>query len=265
MVSFVQFMLEGEEPPKATLASIKSLSLEAQVSETCLAVWKSFNQAHELVRFVLDRIAKGEDFPRLVDAVRFLDVWTGRAFQFMELVGHELRASSVDTCIHDAALRFAGQAFGAFKIAAFAQANQSDQEGWLQPEEYLKRIRLPDLVLMNDRLAVEKARTLERVCQKVVVDPQQLLPNGVSLMDVALLVNDGDVSAAKKTKKRWHNLREPHLPTSVGADPLHAQAKLYPPSAILEFAKIVEGCSDADFSRHLIALRAKARRPRPSE
>ncbi len=152
MVYHVQFLAEGEVPPFDPFATTP---LEEKVSEASLYVWRAFNQAHELVRFVLDLIARNEDFPRIMDALRHLRVWHGRAFQMMELVGNELRASSFDTCAHDAALRFAGQAAGAFTMA-----------GHTQKDEYLSRLHLPDLLTMNDRLKVESARTLERLRPK---------------------------------------------------------------------------------------------------
>lgn len=86
--------------------------------------------------------------------------------------------------------------------------------------------------------------------------------SGVSLIDVALLLSDGEKSAAKLTKKRWSNSRNPKLPESIGFDPSHSQSKLYSPSAILQFVKILETLSDADVSRHLVTLRQKERLPR---
>gem|GEM_PF-6971742 len=92
---------------------------------------------------------------------------------------------------------------------------------------------------------------------------REIRATGISLRDAALLVTDGDEKAAKITIRRWHNSRSPELPPSIGFDLLHKQKKLYPPSAILKFAQIVEGFSDVDFSGHLAALNAKARCPRP--
>lgn len=92
---------------------------------------------------------------------------------------------------------------------------------------------------------------------------RKIRATGISLRAAALLFTDGDEKAATNTIRRWHNSRSPQLPPSIGFDPLHSQTKLYPPSAILQFAQIVEGFSDVDFSGHLAALNAKARCPRP--
>lgn len=202
----VQFMAEGEEPPVVTHIEFHRLSLEVRVSDTWLAVWKAFNQAHELVRFVLEKIAKQEDFPRSLDAVRFLNVWSSRALQLMEWSGNELRASCVDTCAHDSALRFAGQASGSFTMA-----------GLTDDDQYLRKLQLPDLWAMNDRLNVEKARTLERVRAKSAVDPQSrswlksgLPPGGWHMTPLCGLLKEivqwagtTDKTLHAKNGKRW--------------------------------------------------------------
>lgn len=181
MVYRVQFMAEGEELPILTHTEFHRLSLEVRVSETWKAVYKAFNQAHELVRFVLEKIAKQEDFPRGPEAIRFLNVWTSRAFQFMEWSGNEFRASCVDTCAHDSALRFAGQAGGSFTMA-----------GIENDDEYLRKQQLPDLWATNDRLNVEKARTLERVREKTnrVIGKTQL--------------SEGNQTAEWPPDEQWH-------------------------------------------------------------
>ena len=160
MVSFVQFMAEGEEPPVATFATIDSRSLEARVSETCLAVRRAFNQGHELLRFILDKIAKQEGFPKFSEADRFLRVWHSRAFQLMERCGNEIRVISDGTCAHDAALRFAGQVYGSLTMT-----------GITEDDDHLRRVQLPNLETMNDRLKVEMARALDRVREKSAVEP----------------------------------------------------------------------------------------------
>jgi hypothetical protein len=85
------------------------------------------------------------------------------------------------------------------------------------------------------------------------------VPKGVSLRDVALLLNEGDQDSATKTKKRWQALRKPKLPKSLGACSADGQSGLYVPSAILEFVKIVENLPAERISRMNRALKAKRR------
>jgi len=58
-------------------------------------------------------------------------------------------------------------------------------------------------------------------------------PRGVTLMQAAMMVNDGDRELAKQTKKRWHN--SGRLPKPIGVNPARRQEHVYAPSAMAAF------------------------------
>lgn len=82
---------------------------------------------------------------------------------------------------------------------------------------------------------------------------------GVSLLDVALLLNDGDDAAARTTRKRWQNSRNPPLPDSIGDDSEDSRTKLYAPSAIFAFVEIVEVRLKAEIAEFQKQLRHRVR------
>jgi hypothetical protein len=43
-------------------------------------------------------------------------------------------------------------------------------------------------------------------------------PKGISLLDVALLLNESDLDAARETRRRWYNSKAPKLPEGIGKD-----------------------------------------------
>ncbi len=88
------------------------------------------------------------------------------------------------------------------------------------------------------------------------------LPKGVSLLDVALLLVEGDVAAAKETRKRWHNSRNPELPDSIGEDSEDCRAGLYSLSAIFDFIKIVEVRSESEIADYRQRIQHRVRRIR---
>jgi hypothetical protein len=90
---------------------------------------------------------------------------------------------------------------------------------------------------------------------------------GVSLMDAALVLNDGDLELAKQTKYRWTRTERSffeHLPRPIGTDPRHAQTLLFEPSTICALIERVEGAHVCRQSRLLQALKLRARYARPN-
>jgi len=85
---------------------------------------------------------------------------------------------------------------------------------------------------------------------------------GVSLLDAALILNDGDKGLAIEKKTAWQKSRDPKVPESIGNCPKHKQAKLYAPSAICDFLEKVEGESICKKYRLRKALLEKSRPPR---
>jgi hypothetical protein len=85
---------------------------------------------------------------------------------------------------------------------------------------------------------------------------------GVSLLDAALILTHEDKQLAQQTVRRWHRLREPPKPPTIGNCPEHKQRKLYAPSALSDWVEKVEGtalCSEHQLRQR---LRRKARQPR---
>ena len=75
---------------------------------------------------------------------------------------------------------------------------------------------------------------------------------GVSLLDAASLLNDGDTNLARETVARWQKQRKVKLPASIGNCPKHSQRKLYEPSALSDF---LEKIGDLESSRKKGVLR----------
>jgi hypothetical protein len=63
---------------------------------------------------------------------------------------------------------------------------------------------------------------------------------GLALLDAALLANDDDRDAARETKKRWNNNRDPKLPTPMGVAQSHCQRAIYDGDELLKFIAIVD-------------------------
>ena len=100
----------------------------------------------------------------------------------------------------------------------------------------------------------------------MVTTPAETLADiviGVSLLDAALTLNDGDEDLAREKKSSWQKLRDPKMPESIGNCPNHRQVKLFAPSAICDFIEKVEGkplCQKYGIRK---ALLEKSRPPRP--
>ena len=84
-------------------------------------------------------------------------------------------------------------------------------------------------------------------------------PVGVTLLDAALALCDGDDVAAKAVKDRWRKLREPKRPDAIGKDPSHCQTNLYEPAAIVAWLKKIQTFDKPVVLRELTLI---ARRPR---
>ncbi|RLS51878.1 MAG: hypothetical protein DWH91_17920 [Planctomycetota bacterium] len=63
---------------------------------------------------------------------------------------------------------------------------------------------------------------------------------GLALLDAALLANEDDRDAARETKRRWNNNRDPKLPTPMGVAQSHRQRAIYNCDELLEFIAIVD-------------------------
>lgn len=138
----------------------------------------------------------------------------------------------------------------------------------------LGRSRISDAVAESIRVAVELAGRLKpmrmeqlaagipRPSQKSKIPKSTKSPSlivGISLRDVASLLTDGDPEAIRDTKRRWHNSRDPKLPTSLGKCAADNRSGLYAPSAILKFVKNVEGLTFPEISKIKQQLRARSR------
>lgn len=91
----------------------------------------------------------------------------------------------------------------------------------------------------------------------VPTEIETVSPTGVSLMDAALLLTDGDAQAASATVKRWQDSRSPKLPIGIGKCPHHAQRNLYEVGELLKVLSVLEGEQKAASIR--TSLRQKKR------
>lgn len=110
------------------------------------------------------------------------------------------------------------------------------------------------------KAAAGLVKLLERVKQVLSDSPGE----GVSLLDAALIINDGDLALAREKKKAWQKLRKPKLPASIGNCPKHSQVKLFAPFALADFVEKTEGEALCTKYKLRQGLRAMAREPRHS-
>lgn len=66
-------------------------------------------------------------------------------------------------------------------------------------------------------------------------------PIGVTLRQVAAIFAHGDLEMQEKILKRWNKKREPKKPQDLGVSPSDMRCKIYRITAILKWAKKVEG------------------------
>lgn len=85
---------------------------------------------------------------------------------------------------------------------------------------------------------------------------------GVSLLDAALLLNDGDYSLARQTVDRWQKQRSVEKPSSIGNCPNHKQVKLFAPLAICDFIEKIGDIDAVAKKRLLTGLVTNRRAPR---
>ncbi|MCA9057570.1 MAG: hypothetical protein KDA85_03695, partial [Planctomycetaceae bacterium] len=77
---------------------------------------------------------------------------------------------------------------------------------------------------------------------------------GISLLDAALAVNDGDNELAKETKKRWERDARTKL-NPVGTSSRHRQRLLYELEAMLQFIREMENDDAAKKCKKVLALK----------
>lgn len=148
-------------------------------------------------------------------------------------------------------------------VTKFCCMALSEWNGGDRPKaaQRLTNCQTPDVANVHMRLSAEHEAWKARLRLDALLSPSQNTPvsMGVSLRDVASLLNDGDPDAIRDTKKRWHNSRDPKLPDSLGKCAADNKSGLYAPSAILEFVQKVEALSDPVISTMKRQLRANLR------
>ena len=93
--------------------------------------------------------------------------------------------------------------------------------------------------------------------------PKETTPGmGVSMLDAALSLNEGDLTISRETVDRWQKKRAPKRPADIGIDPKHSQIKLYEPNALVNFIRKSDGVSRYDYRKLRQELELKARKPR---
>jgi len=88
---------------------------------------------------------------------------------------------------------------------------------------------------------------------------------GVSMMDAAMILNDGNDRLALHSVGRWQkNRKHKELLKFVGYDAKHSQRKLFTPPSLVTFLEKVEPAQGTDSRRLLTTLGRMARQPIPS-
>ena len=140
-----------------------------------------------------------------------------------------------------------------------------------RPRDALKRLFAEPLTVENvERNAVllgplvsDLRRTWENEKVERWEDGARITPSrtkeGVSLLDVALLLNDGEIDSATHSRKRWQNSRNVALPPKLGADDADGLSALYSLSDLLEFVEEIERLQPAAKSDLRRKLRPKLR------
>lgn len=82
---------------------------------------------------------------------------------------------------------------------------------------------------------------------------------GVSLLDAASILNDGDTKLARETVARWQKSRRKAIvkPPSIGFSTEHSQRKLFAPSALTDWVEDFEGegrCREHNLRERLIRM-----------
>ena len=91
---------------------------------------------------------------------------------------------------------------------------------------------------------------VDRTESKVdILSGESALVYGISLLSAALLITEGDRTAAEKTKKRWHRSSKPE---GIGRAEKKSDTVLYSPTVLAEF--IIEQGDWHDGAKTLVAL-----------
>jgi hypothetical protein len=108
------------------------------------------------------------------------------------------------------------------------------------------------------RLISEAAQTEVAICSLLSTNGDQN-KQGVSLRDIALLIDDDPV-AASKVVKEWTNSKK-ITAQSIGKCPHDGRAQLYELSEILSDVEKLSGLDRSEIRTYRAALRAKLRDP----
>jgi len=105
------------------------------------------------------------------------------------------------------------------------------------------RVVIDHQVTVDHRVDMSMGNSCENEEHRVQPSPEEEVsdpprPRGVTLMQAAMMVNDGDRELAKQTKKRWHNSGQ--LPKPIGVKPSRSQEHVYSPSAMAAFLEKME-------------------------
>ncbi len=162
-----------------------------------------------------------------------------------------LVAGTMYTTAHEAAEGHAEAAL----LAWDSFEGENDREKCEDLQRRLQGIKCPDLYHQIEWEYSNALEGLEPPSGEVVTNV------GVSLLDAALILNDGDDELAKEKKAAWHRTRKPKKPESIGKCPNHGSVKLYAPSAICDYVEKIEGKSLCKTYSLRKALLGKARPP----
>lgn len=102
----------------------------------------------------------------------------------------------------------------------------------------------------RESMARERAEAARELCDRAS-DFVELLTGkpweqakpcrGVTLINAAAILTDGDLAAARKVVKGWHNSRNPKLPSPVGTLATDSRENIYDPVELAQFIRVVEG------------------------
>jgi hypothetical protein len=117
-------------------------------------------------------------------------------------------------------------------------------------------------VNLSVNLSSTEASKLIEVLQYYKSSEDAFHGDGVSMLDAALILNDGDKTIARETVDRWQRQKSVKQPTHIGNDPKHKQIKLYEPNLLIGFLKKIEGENRYDYRKLIQGLISLARNPR---
>lgn len=234
---------EASEPVENLLHLIKLLKPTRDIVNHATKVGVPVEREEQ--NFVLVFAAQ---LDRLIEIAR--EKYVGEGPVCIRAVAHRRPSSAHDTVL-DVATQIAGviHCFCPGTVGARKFSPQQTSSRFFAaiagPVSSLTDIAGSELFADRDRAILNIEGKLPK--PRLGLDDPSTKTKGVSLLDAALILNDGVKDGVEqRTIRRWHASQDPKLPECLGYDPRHSQRKLYELSKLLDFIEKTDGIEHAD-------------------